>query len=90
MWTPILKSFLERVLTKLGCAVLFAVMLTIAANGTVSEGLRYVALLCLLISFSLFGVAFTRRRSFDLPSEWDEGFVFSFLASRAHFMAPLF
>jgi hypothetical protein len=87
---PTLRSLLDRIFTKLGCALVFAGWLTITTKGTFGEGLRYVAALGLLISFSLFGAAIVRQRSFVQLSEWDEGFAFSFLAASAHFGALLF
>jgi hypothetical protein len=82
---------MERILTKLGCAILFSIMLTITTGGTFRQGMRFVAATCFIISFGLFAIALTRRRrSLDQPSEWDEAFVFSFLAAGAHFLARLF
>ena len=90
MLDPIFRSLLDRILTKLGCTLVFAGLLTITTKGTFGEGLRYVAALCLLTSFSLFGAAIIRRRSLEQLSEWDEGIAFSFLAASAHLVAQLF
>jgi len=77
---PSVQFFGELFLTKLGTALLFAVMLAMATNASLVQGLRYIALAFFLMSSWHFGAAFARRRPFGVLSEWGEAVAFNFIS----------
>jgi uncharacterized protein (DUF983 family) len=80
---PSVRSFAEVVFTKLGNALLFAVMLAMATNASLVKGLRFISVICLLISSWHFGAAFARRRPLSVLSEWGEAVMFGLIAGCA-------
>jgi hypothetical protein len=86
---PAIVSFAEQFFCKLGVALLFAIMLAMATNASLVQGLRFIAAICLLTSSWHFGVAFIRRRPLSGLSEWGEAALFSLIAGCAHLFAML-
>ena len=84
-----IPDFAERVFTKLGAALLFAVMLAMATNASLVQGLRFIAAICFLMSCWHFGVAFARRRLFSDLSEWGEAVIFNVIAGCAYLLVRL-
>jgi hypothetical protein len=70
----------EQLLCKLAAALLFAIMLAMATNASLVQGLRFTSVIFLLTSSWHFGVAFIRRRPLSGPSEWGEAAIFSLIA----------
>ena len=86
---PSLRSFVELVFTKLGSALLFAMMLAMATNASLVQGLRFISVIFRLISSWHFGAAFVRRRPLSVLSEWGEAVIFSLIAGCACLFARL-
>jgi hypothetical protein len=80
---PSVLSFAELFLTKLGAALLFATVLAMATNASLVQGLRFISVICFLISSWHFGAAFARRRPLSVLSEWGEALIFSLIAGCA-------
>jgi hypothetical protein len=80
---PAIASFVEQLLCKLGTALLFAIMLAMATNAGLVQGLRFISAICLLTSSWHFGVALIRRRPLSGLSEWGEAAIFSLIAGCA-------
>ena len=81
---PAIASFAEQLFCKLGVSLLFAIMLAMAANASLVQGLRFTSVIFLLTSSWHFGVAFIRRRPLSGPSEWGEAAIFSLIAGCAY------
>src|SRR5271155_5645805 len=81
---PSTVSFAEKLLCKLGAALLFAIMLAMVTNASLVQGLRFISAICLLTSSWHFGVALVRRRPLSGLSEWSEAAIFSLIAGCAH------
>src|SRR5258707_12694150 len=81
---PSTGSFAEQLLCKLAAALLFAIMLAMATNASLVQGLRFTSAIFLLTSSWHFGVAFVRRRPSSGPSEWGEAAIFSLIKPVRH------
>jgi len=86
---PAIVSFAEQLFCKLGVALLFAIMLAMATNAGLVQGLRFISAICLLTSSWHFGVALVRRRPLSGLSEWGEAAIFSLVAGCAHLFVKL-
>jgi hypothetical protein len=86
---PAIASFAERLFCKLGAALLFAIMLAMATNASLVQGLRFISAICLLTSSWHFGVALVRQRPLSGLSEWGEAAIFSLVAGCAHLFGNL-
>ena len=82
-------SFAERFFVKLGAALLFAIMLAMATNASLVQGLRFILAICLLMASWHFGVALVRRRSLSGLSEWGEAVIFNVIAGCAYLLVRL-
>jgi hypothetical protein len=82
-------SFAEQFFTKLGTALLFAIMLAMAANASLGQGLRFVFAIFFLMASWHFGVALVRRRPLSGLSEWGEALIFSLIAGCAYSFVKL-
>jgi hypothetical protein len=81
---PPIASFAEQLFCKLGVALLFAIMLAMATDAGLAQGLRFISAIFLLTSSWHFGVALVRRRPLSGLSEWGEAAIFSLVAGCAH------
>jgi hypothetical protein len=82
-------SFAERFFAKLGAALLFAMMLAMATNASLGQGLRFILAIFLLMASWHFGVALVRRRPLSGLSEWGEAVIFSLIAGCAYSFVKL-
>ena len=69
--------------------LLFAIMLAMATNASLVQGLRFILAICLLMASWHFGVALVRRRPLSGLSEWGEAAIFSLVAGCAHLFVKL-
>jgi len=88
-WDPLPDRFAEQLLCKLAAALLFAIMLAMATNASLVQGLRFTSAIFLLTSSWHFGVAFVRRRPLSGPSERGEAAIFSLIAGCAYLSVKL-
>jgi hypothetical protein len=82
-------SFAERFFAKLGGALLFAIMLAMATNASLGQGLRFILAIFFLMASWHFGVALVRRRPLSGLSEWGEAVIFSLIAGCAYSFVKL-
>jgi hypothetical protein len=71
-------------------ALALASTLTIVTDGTVEQGLRYLAATCLLISLSSAALAIAwQDAAHAKTAEWEQALIFSLIAAGAHFLAGI-
>jgi hypothetical protein len=84
-----IPDFAERVFTKLGAALLFSVMLAMATNASLVQGLRFIAAIFFLMSSWHFGAAFARQRPFGDLLELGEAVIFNLIAGCTYLLVRL-
>ena len=91
LFDPTLRFLARSTLVKVGLAIGLASAIVISTNGTLENGLRYLAAICLLLSLSSAVSAIARRDPARAESlDWGQALILSLAAAGAHLLADFF